>query len=88
MSWFSEIPTQKLFLRTFRRDPHLIYLQGSRGGRRSYLCLPAVAELHSEFYIIGPDLRWMISVVAMGRHITATPIKLRQKRKARECYGC
>lgn len=88
MDWLSNIPTQRIFLQKFRRDPHLIYLQGSWGGRRAHLCLPAVAELQSEFYIIGPDWRWMISVVAMGRHITATPIKLRQKRKAKECYGC
>ncbi len=80
MTWFSELATQKIFLKTLRRDPHLIYLEGAWAGRRLHLSFPAVAELQREFYVVGPERRWMVSVAATPRQFTATPIKLRQGR--------
>lgn len=78
MSWLSEIDTQGSFLKTIRRDPHRAYLRGSWAGRAVSLSLPAVAELEGQFYVTGPDRRWMVSVATAGRQLTATPIKLRQ----------
>jgi hypothetical protein len=78
MSWISEIPTRKAFLAAFRRDPHLIYLQGCWEGRVRQLSCPAVAELAREFYVTGPNGAWMVSIAATGRQLSAIPIKIRQ----------